>query len=322
MIFSAGDEGLIEDFLLELKQKDLVKTKAIEKYGFATVIRSFYSLPCWMPLRIKSQHGVCLWQEIPPSELAANERVMLVFSKRWLNIWKKAKTKKLVLGLPNPFILYKRAFNVRQHAKASGSVFFYAHSTASDFGEVDNASIIQLLREIPSDFGECVIAMHYVDMLRGEYREFLDAGFKVFCAGHYSDSQFVVRFYDMLSSRKYALSNAIGSHYFYCVEHGLPFSYVGFAPKYKNVGYDASVWQAVERARKHVSGAYQLTPGFVREISAEQLKSVEYELGAGLHVSRNKFYFVLLYATFFDALLSSLRKFSALQRVVRNFLRR
>lgn len=298
MIFSPGDERQVEIFLQELREKDCFKTRSIEKYGFGAILRSFFGLPSNVPLNIKSQHGVCLWDEIPPSERVSRYKVILVFSRRWLKTWHEAKVGKLVLGLPNPFLLYKRKHNICRLPDVTGCVFFYAHSTIYDLSEVDNFSIIQTLRNIPSDFGECLIAMHYVDMLRGEYKAFLDAGFKVFCAGHYSDSQFVVRFYNMISRRRYALSNSIGSHYFYCVEHGLPFSYIGFSPEYRNIGYDSASWEAVKRAQEHAKSAHKLEVGFVRSISSQQLKYVESELGADLHISRCGFYFALVFALF------------------------
>lgn len=289
MFFGPNDETLVEDFLRKLARQDLCKTSAIEKYGFGSILRSYYGLPSSMRLNIKSQHGVCLWEEIPPSELKSKRRVMLVFSRRWAEKWRQARTGKLVIALPNPFLLHKLQNRLTQVPAAAGSVFFYAHSTANSTGVTDTDAVICALREMPEDFGECLVAMHYVDMLRGEYKPFLAAGFKVFCAGHYSDPEFVTRFYHMLSSRKYALSNAIGSHYFYSIEHGLPFSYIGVPPVYRNKGYDPCVWAAIQRAQAHISESHQIENGFVREISAEQLQYVKSELGADLHMPRYKF---------------------------------
>jgi len=226
---------------------------------------------------------------------------MLVFSTRWIKKWRQSRTGKIVIGLPNPFLLYKRKKRLSQAPDATGSVFFYAHSTANEIGITDKDELIRELQEIPADFGECLVAMHYVDMLRGEYKAFLTAGFKVFCAGHYSDPEFVNRFYDMLSRKKYALSNAVGSHYFYSVEHGLPFSYVGLSPVYSNNGYESDVWAAIKRAQTHISEVHQLEKGYIREVSEDQLRSVKSELGADLHLPHYKFWMVVLMALLIEA---------------------
>lgn len=322
MYFCPDDEAVVEEFIRELERKDLSKTPAIEKYGFCSILRSYYGLPSSIRLNMKSQHGVCLWEEIPPSELKSKRRMMLVFSRRWAEKWRQARTGKLVIALPNPFLLYKQQNKLTKVPDAAGSVFFYAHSTANDVGVTDNEALISALLEMPEDFGECLVAMHYVDMLRGEYKAFLAAGFKVFCAGHYSDPGFVARFYQMLSNRKYALSNAIGSHYFYSIEHGLPFSYIGVPPVYRNKGYDPCVLAAIQRAQAHISESHQIENGFVREISAEQLQYVKSELGADLHMSRYKFMAMIALAAGLDGFSYTVQAFKMRIQLVKGFLLR
>lgn len=301
MIFEPGDGERIVAFLEDLKRKDLLKTRSVEKYSFGSILRSFYGLPRSFPLHVKSQHGVCLWDEIPPSEINARQRVMLVFSRRWLTKWRVAKTGKLVIGVPNPFLLYKQKAGARLLPNAAGSVFFYAHSTAKELVETNKLALIDALKNIPEDFGECLVAMHYVDMMRGEHAPFLVAGFKIFCAGHYSDREFVSRFYEMLSSRRFAISNAIGSHYFYSIEHGLPFSFIGATPEYRNGGYDNKTWREIQRAHQHIARVYQIRSGFVREISESQLQSAKDELGADLQVSHVGFWMAVAWAALCEA---------------------
>lgn len=290
MIFKPGEELLIERFVEELKEKDLRKTPACEKYGYGAALRAYYGMPRSFPLNLKSQHGVCLWDEIPSSELSSKKKLMLVFNRRWLKKWEQARTGKWVLATPNPFLLYKKKHNIRQRSDASGSVFFYAHSTAREQAENDSANLIKTLKELPDSFGECLVSMHYVDVMRGEYKPFLDAGFKVFCAGHFSDVSFPERFYSVLSSKKYALSNSIGSHYFYAIEHGLPFSYVGAPPVYKNAGYESRVWSEIEAAHKHIYKTHRMLSGLVTSIDRCEQQRVSEELGADIITPRHVFW--------------------------------
>ena len=157
MIFNPGEELLVERYIKELKEKDLQKTPAIEKYGYGAALRSYYGLPRFFPLNFKSQHGVCLWDEIPSSELKSRKKLMLVFNRRWLKKWEQARTGKWVIVTPNPFLLYKRKHKIKQSSDAAGSVFFYAHSTAQEHAENDCSSLIEELKGLLGGFGECIV---------------------------------------------------------------------------------------------------------------------------------------------------------------------
>ena len=104
----------------------------------------------------------------------------------------------------------------------------------------------------------------------------------------------------MLSSKKYVLSNSIGSHYFYAIEHGLPFSYIGAPPLYKNTGYENPVWEEIEAAHKHISQAYRLTPGLAMKIGKSEREQVSEELGADISTPRHVFWGMVCAAAGWD----------------------
>lgn len=79
----------------------------VEMYGFGKELRKYCFLPSKFPLRIKSQHGIVLWNKPSLHELNSELPFMLVFSKRHHLAWKKL-SKKPCFIIPHPFYIYKK----------------------------------------------------------------------------------------------------------------------------------------------------------------------------------------------------------------------
>jgi hypothetical protein len=205
-----------------------------EMYGFGKIYREMGFYPKFLPFHIICQHGVSLWDEPQSHDFNSKYPVMFVFSKRMQKAW-QGISKKPCFVIQHPYIFYRKKNKILQKAEAKGAVFFLSHSTSEIKMKLAINKLISQLRKLPLKFHPITICLHYVDINKGFHKPFMKAGFSCVSAGHCEDPLFIKRFYKILSSHKYAISNAIGSYTFYSVEMGIPFSLFGERPIFENV---------------------------------------------------------------------------------------
>src|SRR5690606_10882803 len=197
----------------------------VEMYGFGKELRKYCFLPSGFPLRIKSQHGIVLWNNPSLHELNSELPFMLVFSKRHQLAWEKI-SKKPCFIIPHPFYLYRTREKIQLRDDRSGSLFFLSHSTFSKETDINFVQIINQLENLPEEFKPVTVCLHFVDVLKDKHLLFEKAGFECVTAGHMFNKDFISNFYEILIRFKYSLSNDVGSHTFYSIELGIPFSLV------------------------------------------------------------------------------------------------
>src|SRR5690606_32839887 len=252
----------------------------VEMYGFGKELRKYCYLPSMFPLRIKSQHGIVLWNTPSLHELNTELPFMLLFSKRHQAAWKKL-SKKPCFITKHPFYLHRKRNNIQPGGNRSGSLFFLSHSTFSKEIDIDFVKLINELQNVPEDFKPVTICLHFVDILKKKHLLFQRKGFCCVTAGHMFNEDFISNFYNILINFKYSLSNDIGSHTFYSIELGIPFSLLGDPAQItiteqeevenlllrKNLKYQEHIEKLLERNR------------FNYQISSEMKKIVDQELG-------------------------------------------
>jgi len=290
----------------EVREKDILKEKcsyispridkiSIERYSYGLEIRKLAKYPLAFPLRINSHHGVYLWNKPHPHEFNTDLPAMLIFNWRLLNSWLR-ETSKPVYLLPNPFILYKRRCKVEINTeKQIGSIFYLSHSTIDVETEFDALEIIQELRKLPTDFHPVKIAFHFIDVEKNRHQIFLKNGYSCVSAGHMYNTDFVKNFYEELKSVKYALSNTIGSHTFYSIDLGIPFSLIGKEPEF--IFPESLIKQNLENGRnlKLMDNLKKLVGDNLNyEISNNLSNLVKDELGVEIKVSSWHLFFFLL----------------------------
>lgn len=198
----------------------------VEMYGFGRELRRYCYLPPKFPLRIKSQHGIVLWNSPSLHELNSPLPFMLVFSQRHRAAWRKL-SKKPCFIIKSPFYLYRKRENVQMCESRSGSLFFLSHSTFSKETDINFIQLIEQLKTLREDFKPVTVCLHFVDVLKNRHQLFQNAGLNCVTAGHMFNRDFISNFYGLLINYKYCLSNDIGSHAFYAIDLGIPFSLLG-----------------------------------------------------------------------------------------------
>jgi hypothetical protein len=243
-------------------------------YGQDKILRSYLRFPNLSPLNAQIQHG---WYstEIPDLERDDQIEVMLVWSSRIAKEWAK-KSKKRVLILGAPFLIYKEQNRITRSLDAKGTVVFPNHSTPSSIEKYDAAEYCDQLDALPEEFKPITVCLHYRDVDRYG-PQFSVRGFTVTTAG---DSRqpgdgFVKNFYQILCSHRFSCSNEIGSYTFYSVNLGIPFFIYG-PDSLTVLKNDES--KTIEKTEFRIQ-TRELFKEIRQDISAEQTQFVASELG-------------------------------------------
>ena len=209
--------------------------KEPDYYGFATIIKEYAGFPQWIPLPAHYEHG---WTDYPnpgKTDLETNKNLMLVFSKRREEAWKRHSSVPVaVTGAP--FVLYRRMNDIKKDENAKGSVAFPAHSTSLIEVNNDIDNFCKQLKQLNSNYHPITICLHGEDLKRSLDINFIEKGYKVVSAGDENDKNFYQNFYDILKKHNYSVSNSIGSHTFYSIEMEIPFLYLEVEHKHINRG--------------------------------------------------------------------------------------
>lgn len=261
-----------------------MKDVEIRGYGINFILRKYCKFPLLLPLPCHAEHG---WTALPnalESDLKVKKPLMLVFSKRREQAWKrKSKSPVKIMGVP--FILYKNLMNLKPAANRSGTVVFPSHSTYDLKAEFDIKGFCQSLERLPKKFHPVTICLFWVDYI-DKAATYRGLGYNVVTAGpRFTNSlKFVSNFYKILSEHEYSCSNEVGSYTFYAVDFNIPFFLVGEDPKVVNQGgKDVNIGMSA-RLSDYKDGQIATSmfrTGPISSISQSQREYVQKETGKG-----------------------------------------
>src|SRR5690606_25671885 len=130
---------------------------------------------------------------------------------------KKLKISKRIKTIPHPYVLYQRRTKYKLGLNRRGSMFFFSHSTWDTEIETNYEILKERLEALDEDFKPVRIVLHFIDVLKGKDIQFKEMGYEVISFGNMYNTFFVDNLYKTFKNTKYALSNTVGSHTFYCI---------------------------------------------------------------------------------------------------------
>lgn len=271
--------GMSEEQLLEIAQ--INKGKEIDEqewYGHGAVIRQYGFFPKNWKLKPYIPHGVSLWDKISKSRTLYTNGYDFFFSKRLSEIFYNTTGKKSYI-ITSPFVLYKRLYKKTKDKNAKGSIVFPSHSISEIDVIFDIDALCYELHNLPEKFKPIHVCLFYVDVLKGDYKKYIEHGFPVHCAGSRLDKDFVINWYEIVTHFKYGLGNEIGSHLFYLTDLDIPFSLIGEKP----VNFNKSCLETgklgeFDYEHEQIKVCRDLFRGLYTGISEEQLEFVAQEI--------------------------------------------
>jgi len=266
----------------------------MEGYGANLIIKKYCNYPWYLPLPAHLEHG---WTALPEAigtdlNQAPKKGLMLVYSKRRLNAWKRSSDIPAVI-MGSPFVLYRRLMQIKKSKRAKGTVAFPSHSTIFLESQFDIDKYCQILKNLDKKFQPITICLLHTDIKLGRDKIYQKHGFKVVSAGKKlrGSLSFVKNFYKILSSHRYSTSNEVGSYTFYSVEMSIPFFLLGEEPLILNKdGNDPNVSEKSRLtdypAGKKVTKLFSTKhPGTITRL---QKKFVLDEVGIGSYAGANQ----------------------------------
>ncbi len=187
-----------------------------------------------------------------------------------------------------PYIQYVNNFSNKNKLikikKMYGKILlvFPYHSSPERDSQFDTDNFIDKIKVVASNYDSVFISMFWLDIVYGNHKLYVDAGFTIVSSGHRNDPYFLQRQRDLIDLADMTMSNEIGTHIGYCICLGKPhFLYSqkicttpilnkpsdNFDDEYKNI---------LRKERAYLSEIFSSS---IPEITDKQIKVVEYYWG-------------------------------------------
>lgn len=270
----------------------------MKEYGFDRIVKEYAHFPKFLSLPCHMEHGWTKLSEPLPTDLKTKKNLMLVFSKRRAEAWKKhSKIQVEIIGAP--FIIYRKMYGIKKKDDAKGTIVFPAHSCMNLEAVYDVNKLCKDLMRLDPKYHPFTICLHPFDFHSKLKLNYEEMGFEVVTAEENESNSFVENFYNLLSKHQFSVSNEIGSSLFYAIEMGIPFFLVGDIPQEINDGNEPNTPKSAnffdyDEGRK----AYHLFNEPTDIIKEAQRVYVEFEVGLKDYIQPKELKY-LLYLNYF-----------------------
>ena len=208
-------------------------------YGIENTFLSYCNLPLATPFIPYYDHGWALNDiQARASTLENPSNTHLAWNSRVKKNIEAVSNKKVYVK-SSPFKLFKEMNCIKKNTQKK-SLYFVSHATDKVHTNITPTIIHSFLQTLPNHFKPIDICLHWFDY-KNYFRAYKDFGYDVKSAGPIFNNNFIERFYKIISTYEFCLSNILGSYVLYCIDLGIPFSRVGPVPEYSNVGNDKNV---------------------------------------------------------------------------------
>ena len=250
-------------------------------YGLNLILRRYILFPPFCTLPVIIQHG---WYRVVSQwDIGSYMPLMLVYSKRMYNEWKKVSRKHVTI-LGAPYLVSKARKTISLKNDAFGTIALPLHSSDRVKSEYNIEKYCQDLNNLPIEFKPIFVCLHHDDLTNGVADEYKKRNFDVVTAGDKFNKDFFYNLYTLLSNYKYMTSNGISTSTFIAVDFGMPFFICGEPPVFYNFGNDKvpDVYSSVDDALNFDAckvGYDLFNTGPTDQISLQQKAFVDAENG-------------------------------------------
>jgi hypothetical protein len=297
------------DLSLLCAERELVTHEAFPPnafYGMADVLKRYCGLSPGSSLKAVVPHGVYLsdsylWEQ----EAQALVPAVLCYPPYRGPAYIRGTTKKVILSA-SPYLYAAALLQTQPPPLRRGTMFFPVHSTHWITALAGFEEMAEDLVNLEEDYQPVTVCMYWRDINLGRHVPFRERGLPVVCAGHmFGDPDFLYRMYHLCSLHRYASGNGMGTHLLYAVKAGC--SYFDLAGHDYSYGIDPADYSKFSEEERRDSQPtvheMRLASLFSQRrpsMSEEQLKAVDYYLGARYFKSPRGLREQLLYAEALD----------------------
>lgn len=270
-------------------------------YGSDTILKRYVGLPQTYSLKVILPHGVGSRSEthVWEAERAALLPVALCYSRHRERAYVSQTDKKVILSA-SPFLYAVEMLKNQPESARRGTVFFPKHSTHHVTAQMDFERLAEELTRLGDQYKPITVCIYWRDFNLGHHIPFEERGMRIVSAGHMYDRDFLFRFYHLCSTHRYSASNSLGSNLFYSVKSGCSYFHFDKVP-HSLVADEHIVKRDVAPASPAMDSALKsLFREPQADVTTEQLRTVDYYLGADHLKSPQGLRRQLLYAEILD----------------------
>lgn len=194
-------------------------------YGISTVIKNYLNYNPKKNLNIHFEHGIYFGSYISKTTIYSYAKKIITISDNRVSILKN-KTNKTCHSI-GPYILYAKSHidnkKLQEYKNKLGKVLlvFPSHSIDNLSANYNYDFFIKKIESIKSCYDSVLVCLYYVDVknkyLVNLYKSY---GYKIVCAGHKYDYNFLSRLKSIILLSDFTISNNIGTHTSYCIAMG------------------------------------------------------------------------------------------------------
>jgi hypothetical protein len=245
-------------------------------YGIGFWLKKSFNIPQFIRLdNWELHHGPPVSNSFNPSHKNISAHFLFYNSEQKDNYLDENK-EGIVVG--SSFVHCRKINNISKMHSAKGTVAFPVHTIHAVDLIFDWNNYIKSLLELPDKFQPVSVCLYYREILSGIYKNFIDKGMTVYCAGHMCEINFPVNFYRILQQFIYSTSNFSCSSGYYSIEMGIPFFIYGDIPSYFNHGNQPGFVENQETPLLNENiKAY--------EIIKKEIKMTTYDLNSDISIS-------------------------------------
>lgn len=174
---------------------------------------------------IAIEHGFYLGEFCDEREMKYSNIITMSESRK--DILQK-RNKNLRVIEVGPYIHYAKSYYTEEEMQKIKSIYgktllvFPTHSL--DSLNIQDNFFIEKIEEIKHDYDTVFICLFYVDIQNGQYKKYLEKGYKIVTAGHRYDIKFLERLRSIIELSDYTISSSFGTHVIYCTHLNKPHS--------------------------------------------------------------------------------------------------
>lgn len=170
------------------------------------------------------EHSLNFRDKPPQEEIASSMPVIGVMSEyRKKQIEKYTDKEVVAVG---PYVLMAESYSSEKMRLEliPGKILlvFPMHTTETCEVFYDKTEFMREINSVSSSFSKVMVCLFYHDILKGEAKSFVDAGYEVVSAGHRYDPLFLSRLRRIIEMCDCSMSNGFGTHIGFCVALNKP----------------------------------------------------------------------------------------------------
>lgn len=186
-------------------------------YGASDALLNYAGLPSisFPSRKLRVQHGYVF--EIKDFEKSKLEQRNLVWSKKMVSMYHEFTLNPDIYPIGAPFFYAKSLLTEKQIRSekmrlGKNLLAFPMHSQINVDTNYDPNKFLNILINERKRFDTVRVCMYWKDILRGNHKVFIDAGFECVCNGHIYDPNFLRRQKALFKLADATISNGVGSH--------------------------------------------------------------------------------------------------------------